>query len=625
MVLLDTIVPRKWWNQLVSYLNNFVIKRKPVPNEWFRQDEFFVTKRLWTWTSDERVTDSDIVWHIVSWSNIYIWDEDCKVYRFNYTGGVYSFDKIYNNPDGFILDVTVKSKALELWYVSDLEATWVVNTYTTTSPYTLVTAAATFTSDDINKYVYISHLNNSWNFSVWGWQFKRITKVNSTTSVDLDSAFVIEPVAGDGIELYADINSVIVFNDIRKTVTDAGSIEQDFWLTLYDNGTSVADWYERNMIWDDILLYDSKLWTVEWGRTIWASYILNYEIIDSTSVIWNNSSGGRLQTFEDIIAIDEYQKFMMIYSTNSISLIRPIANTEGTTLYGYSKGLSGMTLYWPYSMTKKEGVPFIATNTKQIGIIEIKNNNEWVYDIYFNNQWYFIQDLLDSRIELDDTLRLFSDNETVNLMINKQWEDKTYLFRYYQHHQRWLPQEYNSSITSVFSKFLGDSYYTIWNKLCIAQGEDDLWDDIDQTFTIIWPQKEEATGRLCYLQQVVLMVGYYKNLLDFDVTIELWWDKFKLVVDKTTEGTLYTKRQNLASADWTLGTNILWYSILWGENVLDEWISKIAMLWIKVWKWFAWYYKVTLTNKDNSNINLGMIEPQYIAGNPYLVPIKNVF
>ena len=162
-------------------------------------------------------------------------------------------------------------------------------------------------------------------------------------------------------------------------------------------------------------------------------------------------------------------------------------------------------------------------------------------------------------------------------------------------------------------------------KWCYADWNDDLWDNISQELKITWPQTEWMDWRMCYMQQIVFRTWFFNKASDFDIILDMWNDRFKMIAQWEASSTEYIKRQNISSWDWSLWTSILWLWWIWWWSVLQDNISKMSVLWFKVWIWFTWYFKMTLSNKNNSDINLSLIEFQYIAWNPYMTPRKNTF
>lgn len=624
MPILDTIVPTKGQNSDISYIENFIAKNKPVPETWFRWDTFFLVKRKWTSSDPSWTTEWNIVQQYQTGNNIYIRDDLCNIYRFNFSAWVYSFTKIFDNNWEYTYNSSVKSKAVEVPYVNGLVSTAVVTSMWTVSPYALEVWSSIFSNADVNRYVYVNYVNNSWAYSThWG-QFIRIQSYVSWTKVNLEKGFVIPLSAWDVIEVYESIDNIVVFNGIQKTVA-TNTLPITWSLCLFDNGTNAADAYFRTIIGDDILFFDGVLWTVtSGGYSLYPSITSQYEIPDPVATIGIWSSMWARDFSDKIISIEEHQKLIIVFLQNSMSLVRPISSDETSTIYWYSNWLSGVTLYDKYCFTRKAWVPFILNQSKQIWSLTIAAVNEGTYNISFNDQWYSIQDVLDWNIVDWDSVRLFSDNETVNVLVNKNIWSNTYIYRYYTALQWRLPQKYSKSISTGMVDYKWRSYYCIDKNLCYALWSDDLGDDVTQQLTVVWPKDVTNMLRLWFIQQFVFLVWYYDNPLDFDISLDLGWDKFKISYTKDTSWTIFTQRQNLAQSDGTLGSTILWYWLVWGESVIEQKLTKMAVLSFKVWKWFSWYYSLTIQNKPWKNINLWAVETQWLSGNPYQVPLKNV-
>lgn len=636
MPVLEPIIPQQWWMQQFSYVENFVIKQKPA-EDWFRKLEFSLVKRDWTSTDDAWVTEWEIVWHIKYENKIYVWDDLGKIYRYWNNGWNFQFDKIFDNTDDeyslFTKNVNwtpVRQKAIRIPYLSWLSASWTVVTAPNTpwsTPYTLVTTEAIFSQDSVNKYVYVPVTDALDALQAGRFQFARITKYNSTTSVDLEFAFLgweLSVVAWNKIEVYDSIANNILFNNIRKT-EEIDWVDITTTVCINDSDELSPEITYRSIYGDDILYLEWKVWTVNNWLSISASIPWLLEVVDSLSVLWDTRSRGTRNFQDSILAIEDYQKYIFVFFSDSISVIRQIAYDadSGETLYWFNQAISWMTLFSPTSLGKKSWALFIVNKDKQMGTISVNPISESTFTVEFSDQGYLMQDLFDENIIEWDLVFIASDNITTNIVVAKLTE--TIVYRYYPVYQRWLPQRYPFRINTWFQRFFGYDYYTTWGSLVRWKWDDDLWANIPQTLSIVWPQTEWQDGRLCYMQQIVLWVWFFNNPMDFDLELEMWTDRFIMVLDRTAWWTEYIKRQNIASWDWSLWTNILWYGNLWGSNIMRDSISKMSILWFKVWVWFAGYFKLTMRNKDNANINISLIEFQYVPWNPYLVPIKNSF
>lgn len=636
MPVLESIIPQQWWMQQFSFVENFVIKQKPA-EEWFRKQEFSLVKRDWTSTNEDWITDGEIVWHIKYENKIYVWDDLGKIYRYRNNGWSFQFDKVFDNPWNeyslFTENINwtiVRQKAIRIPYLSWLSASWTVVTAPNdpwSTPYTLVVSEEIFTQDSVNKYVYVPVTDSLWALQDWRFQFARIIKYNSTTSVDLEFAFLgwgLSVVAWNKIEVYDTIANNILFNNIRKT-EEIDWIDITTTVCLNDNDEDNPEITYRSIYWDDILYLEWKVWTVNNWLSISASIPWLLEVVDSLSVLWDTRSRGTRNFQDSILAIEDYQKYILVFFSDSISVIRQIAYDadSGETLYWFNQAISWMTLFSATSLWKKSWALFIVNKDKQIGTISVNPISESSFTVEFSDQWYVMQDLFNDNIIEWDHVFIASDNITTNIVVAKL--NQTIVYRYYPVYQRWLPQKYPFRINTWFQRFFWYDYYTTWTSLVRWEWEDDLWQDIPQTMSIVWPQTEWQDGRLCYMQQIVLWVWFFNNLVDFDLELEMWTDRFIMVLDRTVWGTEYVRWQNITSGDWSLWTNILWYNNLWWANIMRENISKMSILWFKVWVWFAWYFKLTMRNKGNANINISLIEFQYVPGNPYLVPIKNSF
>jgi len=636
MAVLEPIIPQQWWMQQFSYVENFIIDQK-APEDWFRKNKFTLVRRPWTETNDEWVTEWNVVWQAKFDNKIYVWDDLGKIYRYRNNWWNFQFDKIFDNPwDEYslftenVFGITVRQKAIKIPYLSWLSAEWTVVSAPNsswTTPYTLVVSESIFSTASINKLVYVPTVDAIWTLQAWRHQFARIIKYNSATSVDLEFAFLwweLAVLAWNKIEVYDNITNTILFNNIRKTET----------IDWYDITTTVCinDLDEilpeityRSIYWDDILYLWWKVWTVNNWISISTSISWVLEVIDPLSIIWDIKSIGTRNFQDSILAIEDYQKYILVFFSDSISVIRENAYDADSweTMYGFTQALSGMSIFCSTSLGKKNGSLFILNKDKQMWVLSVIPISESTFTLDFADQWYVMQDVFDENILEWDDVFISSDNISTNVIVSKLTE--TIVYKYYQVYQRWLPQRYQEKINTGMIRFYWYDYYAMWNQFCRGKWEYDLGEDIPQEFSIVWPQTEWMDWRLCYLQQIVMGVWFFNNPIDFDIELELWTDRLRMLVEKDASGTEYIKRQNLAAWDWSLWTNILGYKTLWWANIFRENISKMSILWFRVWRWFTGYFKATVRNKWNANINMSLIEFQYIQWNPYLVPIRNVF
>lgn len=617
-MLRDTIIPSVWFNAKFSEIENFDISQRPY-EFWFRKDEFFLIKREWiytnetTWGTPLWRCEWNIVWWVLYNDTIYVYDDLKKVYKFYNNWGAYALLKIYNNTDTLSLyttDInwqTVKQKAYILPYISWLEKTFTVDWINTTNNdwswnvVLSVNEANTFASWDVWKCIYIK------TSTLAQFQIRQISQYVTATKVYLSEMFYQVPANWDTWELYTEIYDMVVFNNLRKTVETVLCID-----TKSAHTSSL-----RYLAGNDSALFEWRLWLLnQYWTSIWGSLATwEYEILDPLAVIWTSKDN----KWESIKHIEVFQRYILCFYNNNISAIWKLWNdTNGDPIFTITNILSWVSTFWVYSFIVKDWTPYFFANNKKIYTLWITAVSEWVLQWTLQDQWNVIQEGL-NLIESTDEVRLYSDEKWLWIII--KWTSGTRIFKYYSNYQWWLLHTYTVLFSTNIFKINWKEYFWIWKDICWYWWAEDLWNAINQKLVVTWPTQEYWS--IFKLLQIKLLLWYYTNLTDFDCTLELWQEPFKMIITKNATWMDYVTWNNQAATDTTLWSNVLWYLILGWENPSEANLSKIWLVWLRIWKWWI-YYKITLTNKDNKNLNIWMIDVQYVPQNPYLVPVRNV-
>lgn len=618
-MLVDSFIPIVWFNSVFSYLKNFEVKQSPI-EEGTKSDKFFFTKRDWFYSekTNTGIYKWELEWNFVGkevFNDIaYIRDDLWKVYSYEKdTNGLYVLTKIYDNPVWlwvYTKDTKwnlVPQRCKKIQYITWFKKSWTVLSSTNfwwggTDVELIVNEPNTFDISDVGSYIYIPYSASS----DFRFQIRVIIDVVNDTTVHLSEQFYNEPTVWTPWETYDTIWDVIVFNNLKYT--------NDQVLT-YDVENNA--FHLRSLWWKDIAVYDGRYWslTLEWTAVGWSVLTWEYEIIDPTTVRWNNV-GSR---WEKILSIESYKTYLLLFYKTSIAVVRQIwQDSSSNPIYNYNEILWWVGLFSANSYVIKEWWLYIFTQDKTFNWLDIKPQSTNIIEGILSPQWSIIQKQLNS-ITSSDYVECFSYDVGVGVYASNDFWTK--FFKYTLEYKGRYYHESYKKINNYYKKLYSDNVLWYDKYVCLEWWNVDFDANIDQEVQIKWPW--QTYWDAFTILQIKFLLWFYNDEMDFELELDLWWEKFIWYVYDDAKWISYIRWQNIASANGALSQVPLQYMVLWWINSIKENIWRIWLIWLRVWK--SWvYYKLTVKNKDNKHFNFGSIMVQYKQWNPLVVPIKNV-
>jgi len=625
-MLPEDYIPQKWLNSIFSELLNYELVQNPY-EEWFLWAEATLRKREWLFT-DQWVwwvynweTKADIMGKIIVWWVAFIWDKDCNVYRFEKILGIYTLTEVFTNPaspdPGHLTLFTinayleeVKQRALKLPYLSTLKKSWTADKVNSTNDdwnwnvVLAVNEAATFSSADVWRYIYFTNSAST----AAKYQIRQIVQFKDAKTVYLWQQFYSDPAtraASEPGETYGTIDTNIVFNNIRNSA----------WLVLCIDLTTNEAYY-RNFSGNDIEFFEWRLRQISWYWTSigWSVASGEYEILDPNTVLWSSTSLAG-QKMNSLLLT---QNYLLINQENSMSVVWQLwANTQTLPIYNINTISSGESAFGFDSIFYKSWLYFLAKDRIFNGwdIVPTSTNLIWL-DV--KNQWIIISKFL-GRIKQWDHVLCY-DFGRWKIIQHNDWT-KTYMLVYDYIYECWLPWEYNLVINDKFEMFYEDLLICVWDKVCLKQGNNDLWQNISVKVVITGPKS--VKNSISALNKFKIWLWYFGNIVKFKIRLDLWNQVFETKIEKDINGVEYLVWQNVWGMWTTLWSIPIGMNWLWWNNSVNDYIAKLWLIGIPIWRKCT-YFKLTLENIENYDLNIVWITALTEAGNPYITPLQNV-
>ena len=621
----EDYTPQKWLNSIFSELLNYELVQNPY-EEGFLWSEATLKKRAWLFTEQwvwwvyTWQTDGTIKWKIVVWWVSFFRDDDCNVYRFEKISWDYTMTQVFVNPPlldpGHLTLFTtnlywkrVKQKAITLSYLSVFQNLWTADKVISTNDdgngnvVLAVNEVWTFAATDVGKYIYFTEQASS-NVK---YQIRQIVEFIDDKTVYLWEMFYAEPSTwepDESWETYETIDSIVVFNNLRNSA----------WLVLCIDVTN-NDYSFRNFWGNDIEFFEWRLWQISgyWTSIGWSLASWEYEILDPTTVLGSSSNltGQKMDSFIPA------QNYLLVNQENSMSVIWQIWSSNNIApIYNFNSISSGESAFWPDSIFYKWWLYFLAKDRIFNGgnIIPTSGNIIWL-DV--KNQWIIIENFL-NRIKWEDYVRCY-DFGRGKIIQYTDWV-KTYMVVYDSIYEWRLPREYNLVIEDKWEMFYDDLLIGVWNKICLKRWNNDLWEDISVKCVIVW--SKQVKNSLLALLKLKLTLWYFGNVVKFKMRLDLWNQVFSSKIEKDGNWLEYITWQNVWGIWNSLWSIPLWMNWLWWNNSVNDYIAKIWLIGIPIGRKCT-YYKFTLENIDNYDLNIVSITALIETWNPYITPIQN--
>lgn len=629
-MIADDFIPQKWLNSIFSELENYELTQNPY-EEWFLWNTATLKKRdgLYTlknsdWSYDWE-TDGTILWKVVYGWLSFFWDDLGKVYRFEKIWWNYQMTKVFNNEDGIwdpivsIYDVDynwneVKQKAKIMSYVTTLKNSWTADKVLSTNDdgnwnvVLVVNELAIFETTDVWKYIYFT--NSASNNAKY--QIRQIVQFVDESTVYLSEQFYAEPStrAVDEVgETYDTIDNVVVFNNLR----DING------LCLTVSTLSNAEIGYRNLWWIDIEIFEWRWWAISnYWTSVWGSLATwEYEILDPDTIL-GSSTNGRWQKMNSLIL---FKNYLMVNIENSIWVIWQIwANSTVTPIYNLNIILNGESSFSVDSLCEKDSGMYFIWKDRIFNSWDINAVSTNIIQGVTKNQWIIINHFL-SQIKDSDYVRVYDYGKWI--MIQYANSLGTTMLAYDDIYECWLPWIYNwLEIKDKFELFYGDLLIWVGDKICIKQWNIDITENISVKCVVTG--SKQIVNSIFSLKKIKLMLWYFWNSVQFKITVNIGKQVFLWTTTKDADGILYLMWQNIAALWGTLGSSPIGFNQLWGVNTVAQSMAKVGLIGIPIGRRCT-YYKITLENIDNYDLNICWITALIESWNPYVTPLQNVF
>ena len=281
-----------------------------------------------------------------------------------------------------------------------------------------------------------------------------------------------------------------------------------------------------------------------------------WDWIFSTYFSWRSN----IWTSPDLQNIINFKDYVLLLWTKWMSLVRTIVRVDALwtsvterTIIPFSYDIS-IFKQWAY-VIYNTWLYLISQNKK---FIWIEITDVWIdkYTVNTKNQWIYIQQFLDS-ITTSDEINIWINDENIYITVRGSW--KSTIFNYdvmYMWWHRWETLLWINNFKN--NKFIWDTLYTkaydAWTDEWALQYNQKIrtvvWEDIVflmkralLTKLYIWKNTTKGT----YIEYSVLAWGnadkYIKNFEESTYIQDVAWYSLQ--------------------TDWTVWTNILWFSLLW--------------------------------------------------------------
>lgn len=641
-MLQEDFIPQKWFNSIFSEFNNYELVQYPTEKNWFFSETATAKKREWLYSEKDIEwnyvwqTDWNIKWKIIVGGVMFIWDDKCHVYRFEKDANWdYVLTQVYDNPTNesvlFVKDRynrRVKQKALCISYLNKYKKEFTADYQLSDNDENwetviVSTQSGTFTDwtwGTENMYAYYIYFPDTTN-SLVRWQIRQITNIPSWENgkkAVLSQMFYSEPIdwgTNQKCEIYEWIEDVIVFNNIRKWTVD--------WpvLTIW-----VSNWevHFRDLGWIDIEMFEWRLWMINsYATSLWASLASwEYEILDPTTVR-GSSTDSRWQKMDSLVLIKNY---LLVNMENSMSVVWKMAtdDNEVDPIYNINSIINWESAITPDAIFFKSWLYFVNVDRMFEGwdVVAVSSNM-----IYWEttNQWETIQPQLNN-IWYWDYVRAYGIGR-MKIIQHAKEPTHTEMLVYDDLYEWRMVREYeNIWIEDKFDRFYDERVIWVWNKLCFKRWDNDLWQPISCKVSVIG--SKNYINSLFSLKKIKIWLWYYSNVQKFKLSLDLWYSVFEWHIRKDSDWTKYLMWNNIAAQQWSwLWVSPLWIPTYWGwdnESWLESYIWQIWLIWVPIWKKCT-YYKLTLENIENSDVNITGISVLTEGWNTYITPANNIF
>lgn len=605
----EKYLPTEWLNSNFVEIVNCDIEVRPS-QEWFLHPVFALRKRdgifskQWTWGINLWQWDGTFQWAIQQSGNIFAYTNNWSLYNFNgsdltslKTGLFYSGVDFDNVP--------VVVNYAGGWRYPNASTTFTVSAYNALTA-TITTVENTIDSSFTNKFCYIAT-------GTWERQLRQILLATAPNQIQLVSAYWVNPVLNDTIEIYNERESQIFYPQLRKWSVGT---DVDY---LYSRDASGNDlyWYFPNS--RKIVIWDNRLMQLHKNRVnILPSDSQDYEQILLTKIV---SLGN-----DAALNIDVYSGYLIIFFEDKIGLLRKVITDQTTQDFVYYyQDLLDTGLFSEDAYIIQGNNLYIFGNDRRLYSVDIEVWGTWEVVATAVDQWQLLVNYF-SKIT-DGTVSFEYDGGNL-YMVHKTSTPTpvTTVYKYNDNYKCWLIDRYNF-VTNFFEKLYnidGVKFSYTTNTMVQFGWLKDLGTNISQSIKLYWPI--QALMSLLTLLQIKIRLWFDGQAIGGKLKIRIaWYRYFYKEVDLATLDIIDLINQ-YALGNNTMGSLMMWdFQFGWeyGFGEITDYFSEYIDIGYRIGKKWS-HFEFEILNDTDKQLYFCWCETQYNPDNPFVIYNKGV-
>jgi len=532
------------FNKIYTNIENCIIVKPPYLN-WRVPHTFYFDKRGWfsvfELVSFDKIYDT---LHTSSW-DYYIWtiwtDTVLKKWVTTLYTWAIQFDRNYK----FIYWTSVKWISVENW-------TWLVSSII----------------DPLN--IFLEDVSKAWTIDAYAWKFiyiyiattwtGQILKITSNTATQLSVWWFEADITGWTYKIFDELWSVpfVIWWD---------------WLYWIHDDTEIIKAENFSNITDIVTVHD-RFFSIDinWNINKWFEWQhLLYQDADS-----------HVKTVENVLNLTSFQDYLLILSSDSISLIKQ----ENITVWWDTQEIYTWSLvtrdFWIFSINAfeiyNEWLYLLDSNRKFISL-SINAVTDSKFTTVISDEWIYIQKDLDN-IWSSSSVWVEIDSNEIKIINTLTWSTNFYIYdRYYKWWHKW-----NSLLEIYWYNNTTLKYY--WTDIYFVDHvlikDESVHDIVQKIKLIFWEENMTAFKRIIF--QKLILWSFTTEWFIIEYTITSWEDL--IVFPKEVKWTQFLRQwaSQVASSWSSLWQSIMWLWLIWdNDDSLDYLYPKVWAVKVNLW------------------------------------------
>jgi len=442
---------------------------------------------------------------------------------------------------------------------------------------------------------------------VGSWQIIRISS-NTSTTLTMSNWWDSQPQSGTTYKIFPNYAEVLAFigddwiyiihNETNVTrLTGFGSVVD----ACYNDGRIFAFDDSNNVL-------VSAMETNDWAFALSWGYFSAYA--NQTSLIWAISWGMRITPFNNVV---------LIFTNNKINIVKKLtADKSWTSFESFIVNVwtKFIWLHSPDAVYSYNTGLYLLTNKKKFVSLNVTDWYQWKYKIDTEDMGINIQQRLDN-VDDGDVISVWINNEDIYIVWNRG--SKTTIFKYNFYYSFWYRWETALSLSKVViggnETFLWETTYR-YNKELV----NDSWDNsfLQSLRLFNWESDVFSLKTILYNKLFLGRNTNMNTLVRYKARLSQGSYEYEIPFTNIP----YLQKATALSWDWTLGTSILGYWVLWGIiewSLVDTLIADIDVIEIPLW---ITYSLLEITIEWDFEIWWMIIWAQ--VHQPYMTPYEDV-